>query len=454
MSVRIVRGQTPQQQADALAQANLKQLESVVVNAVQGKLHARKMWLDKSDLEAAYNLGWHGVCQYIAEGGEVTNLTGFLIDITYKRAFDIYRQRHEGQHADADLATHSANGDVVEQVDDQLKIQELIARMKRRLNENERKAVTLCLLHGFRRREAADMLRIEQASFQRIMDSARKKLGGIVAEIDARGCEEGEWSRLLRSYALGLISETHRDYPRAKKHLDECEACERYVKGLRGLAAVMPPVGLPFMPMLGHEKAILAHLYRMFGGGHGGASGAAAAQTAGGTAGAASGGGGLVSSISVGAAAKGAAVIAVAVVAVTIRSSHVATKHHPAPPRAAAARAAPAVAAQAPLASHPALAYSPRKTPPRAAHKAVGRSSGKRRRVPTRHSSYVDRHVTAAVPRAAASAESTVEKEFEIEPSSRGGSAPSQDQSARAAANQGSGASAQSTQKAEREFGP
>ena len=323
MSVRIVRGQTPQQQADALARANLKQLEAVVVNAVQGKLHAHKMWLDKSDLEAAYNLGWHGVCQHIiSQGEEVTNLTGFLIDITYKRAFDIYRQRHEGQHEDADLATRSANGDVVDQVDDQLKIQELIARMKRRLNENERKAVTLCLLHGFRRREAADMLGIEQAPFQRIMDSATKKLGGIAAEIDARGCAEGEWSRLLRSYALGLIAETDRDYPRAEKHVAECEACDRYVKGLKGLAAVMPPVGLPFMPMLGHEKAILAHLYRMFGGGHGGASGAAAAQTAGGTAGATSGGGTLVGSVSTSAAAKGVAVIAIAVVAVTIRSAH------------------------------------------------------------------------------------------------------------------------------------
>jgi len=274
MSVRIVRGQTPQQQADALANANLKQLEAVVVNAVQGKLHAHKMWLDKSDLEAAYNLGWHGVCQHIiSQGEEVTNLTGFLIDITYKRAFDIYRQRHEGQHADADLATHSANGDVVDQVDDQLKIQELIARMKRRLNENERKAVTLCLLHGFRRREAADMLCIEQASFQRIMDSATKKLGGIVAEIDARGCGEDEWARLLRNYALGLLSETDRDYARAMEHLQECGACDRYVMGLKGLAAVMPPVGLPFMPILGHEKAILAHLYRMFGGGHGGHNG-------------------------------------------------------------------------------------------------------------------------------------------------------------------------------------
>jgi DNA-directed RNA polymerase specialized sigma24 family protein len=453
MSVRIVRGQTPQQQADALADANLKRLESVVINAVQGKLHACKMWLDKSDLEAAYNLGWHGVCQYIAQGGEVTNLTGFLIDITYKRAFDIYRQRHEGQHADAELATRSTDGDVVDQVDDQLKIQKLIARMKRRLNENERKAVTLCLLHGFRRREAADMLRIEQASFQRIMDSATKKLGGIAAEIDARGCAEGEWSRLLRSYALGLLSETDRDYPRAEKHLEECEACDRYVKGLKGLAAVMPPVGLPFMPMLGHEKAILAHLYRMFGGGHG-AGGAAAAQTGAGTAGATTGGGTLVSSITAGAAAKGAAVIAIAVVAVTIRSAHDGAKHHPARPRTVIARAAPAAAASTPVASNPLLAYPPRKTLPRATHKAVRKTSRKGSVGPARRSTYSTSHITATVPKAAPSAESVVEKEFEIEPSSRGASTASQDQSASTTSNHSSGSSAQSAAAAEQEFSP
>lgn len=454
MSVRIVRGQTPQQQADALAGANLKRLEAVVVNAVQGKLHAHKMWLDKSDLEAAYNLGWHGVCQHIiSQGEEVTNLTGFLIDITYKRAFDIYRQRHEGQHAEADLARRSTNGDLLDQVDDQLKIQELIARMKRRLNENERKAVTLCLLHGYKRREAADMLGIEQAPFQRIMDGATKKLGGIAAEIDARGCAEGEWSRLLRSYALGLIAETDRDYPRAEQHIAECEACDRYVKGLKGLAAVMPPVSLPFMPMLGHEKAILAHLYRMFGGGHGGASGAAAAQTAAGTASATSGGGTLVGSVSASAAAKGVAVLAIAVVAVTVRSSHDAAEHHPAHPPAAAVQAPPAATAPA-LTSKPALAYSPRKALPQAAHKVIRRPGHKRDGGPARHSTTVPRHITAAVPTPAPSSESAVEKEFEIEPTARGGSATSPDQSARAAASQASGANAQSAQTAEREFGP
>src|SRR5450759_6030926 len=106
------------------------------------------------------------------------------------------------------------------------------------------------------------MLGIEQAAFQRIMDGATKKLAGVVAGIDARGCGGEEWARLLRSYALGLLSTTDRDYVRAVEHIDECETCKRYVIGLQGLAAVMPPVGLPFMPLMGHEQAILAHLYR------------------------------------------------------------------------------------------------------------------------------------------------------------------------------------------------
>ena len=203
MIVRIVRGQTPQQQADALANANLKQLESLVLSAVQGKLHAGKIRLDTRDVEAAYNLAWHGVCQHVVQGREVTNLTGFLIDITHERSIDIYRRRHEGSALRCRPPRAQYGGRSRRAARRPAQAPAPDRAHEARLNENERKAVTLCLLHGFRRPEAADMLRIEQAAFQRIMDGATKKLAGIVAEIDARGCGGGEWARLLRSYALG-----------------------------------------------------------------------------------------------------------------------------------------------------------------------------------------------------------------------------------------------------------
>jgi DNA-directed RNA polymerase specialized sigma24 family protein len=437
MIVRIVRGQTPQQQADALANANLKQLESLVLSAVQGKLHAGKIRLDTRDVEAAYNLAWHGVCQHVVQGREVTNLTGLLIKITHERSIDIYRRRHEAQHSDADLQERGAEVDLAERLDDQLKLQRLIARLKQRLNENERKGVTLCLLHGFRRPEAADMLGIEQAAFQRIMDGATKKLAGVVAGIDARGCGGEEWARLLRSYALGLLSKTDRDYARAVEHIDECETCKRYVIGLQGLAAVMPPVGLPFMPLMGHEQAILAHLYRMFGGGHG-ASGAGAIQTGAGTAGAATGGGTLVGSISAGAAAKGVAVIAIVVVAVGVGSAHHGRSHRLAP-RPAVARPTPAVAPPTAVASEP-VTY-----PPRNAVRGPARNAGGG---PARRITHSARHATAPTQTSTPVAGQAVQKEFEIEPSAQGAS------SAAPAGIQGSSGSTQSVEATEREFGP
>ena len=135
---------------------------------------------------------------------------------------------------------------------------------------------------------------------------------------------------------------------------------------------------------MGHEQAILAHLYRMFGGGHG-ASGAGAIQTAR-NGRRDDGGGTLVGSISAGAAAKGAAVIAIVVVAVGIRSDSRSRKHHPAPPRPAAVRPTPAVAAPA-RRTNPMLTYPPRNALPRrrTRRRRTG-SQGDRPRSPSRPS--------------------------------------------------------------------
>jgi DNA-directed RNA polymerase specialized sigma24 family protein len=459
MSVRGVRRQTPRQEANALASANLKQQEATVLSAVKGKMRAGKMRLDDTDLEAAYNLGWHGVCQYITKGGEVSNLTGFLIDITHKRAVDIYRQRHEGKHQDDGLEGHGVEVDLAEQVDDQVKLQRLMKRLTKRLNDNERRGVTLCVLHGYKRPEAADMLGIEQAAFQRIMDSAMKKVAGVVAGIDARGCGGDEWARLVRSYAFGLLRERHRDYARVVEHIEDCETCARYVTGLRGLAVVLPPVGLPFMPVMGHEQAILAHLYRVFAGG-GGAGGAAAVQTSAGTTGAAAGGGSMIGSVSAGAAAKVAAV-AVVVAVIGVKATEHATRHRPAPPVAAvrapasASRTATPVASPAILPANPA---SSRRAPTVARQR---RSKRRHTRTDTRPSHTLEVRAQALAPRAiqvATKPTHVAQSEFEIEPAPREAgsatSAPSASQTATAASDQGSAGSAQQARAAEREFGP
>ena len=98
---------SPRQEAEALADANYEALKEMVLRSVRRRLLARGVRLDRIDLEEAYNLAWHGVCQAIAQGRRVGNLAGLLVDITDKRAIDIYRQRDEAMFADADVETHA-----------------------------------------------------------------------------------------------------------------------------------------------------------------------------------------------------------------------------------------------------------------------------------------------------------------------------------------------------------
>jgi DNA-directed RNA polymerase specialized sigma24 family protein len=329
VSVRALPHQSPRQQAEAVANANYEALKEVVLRSVGSRLFARSVRLDRIDLEAAYNQAWHGVCQAIAQSRRVENLAGLLVDITCKRAIDIYRQRNEAMHADADVESHAVEVDLAERVDDQHKIERLLERLKDRLTDVQRNAVTLCILHGYTRPEAARILGIEAVAFEKVMDRTMKKIGGIIAAMDSRGCGDDEWARALRSFALGLMSEDSPDYQRIAEHVGECASCERYVVGLRGLAAVLPPFGLPQAPVGHGLGALLAHLHELFA--PHGAGIAAGAQTsatvASGTAvgsAAATGGGWAV-------LGSGAAKVAVVVGLATVGtlSVHALVTHHP-----------------------------------------------------------------------------------------------------------------------------
>jgi DNA-directed RNA polymerase specialized sigma24 family protein len=350
---RFLRFLPPAEQAKAIADEHLFALLDDVVRITESRLTGRHIDLDRKDVEAAYNLAWAGVCQRIAQGGKVENLTGLLVDITYKRSLDIYRQRHEAMHTDDGLSddvleSHAASSDLTEEVDDRGRLMGLFERLKERLNTNERKAITLCILHGYSRAEAAKVLGIPEPTFQRIIDAAWKKVAQVAAYLDGPGCGDGEWARALRSFAFGLIDENHRDYPRINEHVQGCESCRRYVQGLRGLAAVMPPLGLRFIPFAHHHVGLLhaavRSVKRLFGG-HGtaaasGSSGAGAAAGVGGTV--------KVAAVVVGLAIAGG---------VTIRA---AAGHHHTPRHHHHAKLRPAVGAlAAPIARTPVATNTP-----------------------------------------------------------------------------------------------
>jgi DNA-directed RNA polymerase specialized sigma24 family protein len=328
-----VKTRTLAVEADEISRANYEPLKEEVLRAVGGKLRSKGMSMISQDLEVAYNEAWHQLTQHIIRGKPVTSLVGLLYKMTYSRAVDIYRSPQERRRVDLDLEQHRVETDIAEQLDDQEKLTRLLGRLKDRLNDKERNAVTLCTLHGYTRPEAADKLGIDRIVFERIMDGATKKMSGIVASIEARGCGEKEWADLMLAYAHHQLDEDDKDYPRAWAHVDgpdPCEACRRYVNGLRGLAAVMPPL-LPPGLLVGHEAGVLAHLAKFFEGGHVG-SGASAALGASGT-----GATGGAATVALGGTATKAVLLAGAAAlsiagAAAVATHHSGASHPPTPP--------------------------------------------------------------------------------------------------------------------------
>ena len=255
---------SPSQQAEKTVNEHYHELQAEVTTTVRHRLLARKMRLDESDLEEAYCQAWNGVCESIKQGKPVSNLTGMLVEITWRRAVDTYRELRPGQRAELDVEEPTIDLDLDAQLDDRIKFKRFITQVRSRLNPRECEAVSLCVIHGYPRAEAAKLMGLKRRQIEKLMDSATKKIGGIITGIAARGCGSEEWARLMRSYALGLIAEDDRDYPRAAQHVAQCAACNRYVNGLRGLSAVLPPA-LPIGPLLpvGHNSGILSHLERI-----------------------------------------------------------------------------------------------------------------------------------------------------------------------------------------------
>jgi len=252
---------TFRQQAEQTVDEHYLALEGEVLGIVARKLSARNIDLDRTDLEEAYCQAWHGVWEQINGGVKIASLTAMLVEITWRRAISTYRELHVGQYADVDVDSHGVEVDLDKRLDDTAKLQRLIQRLTRRLSQQERQVVSLCWIHGYTRPEARQLLGIkDEARMQKLMDRATKKIGGVVAALDARGCGGEEWASMLRAYALGMIAEDETDYRRASAHIKECASCRRYVVGLRRVAAVVPPLVPPGL----HRASALSQLQRFF----------------------------------------------------------------------------------------------------------------------------------------------------------------------------------------------
>ncbi|WP_022930479.1 sigma-70 family RNA polymerase sigma factor [Patulibacter americanus] len=221
-------------------------LRTTTLQALAAKLRRTSIQMDPSDLEAAYNLAWHALYSKLSAGEHVENPGGFLVQAAYFRVVDEYRARHPDRHQDTDPDRVGATeGDLDARLDDAQLLRVFSQGLKARLNERECRAAVLCYLHGYSRGEAAQALDIAPARMEKIMDRVSKVVRGLVDDLrDGSWCEDQK--SMMTAYALGVLELDGPRHRLASEHLETCSGCRAYVRRLRGIGAIVPPIALPW----------------------------------------------------------------------------------------------------------------------------------------------------------------------------------------------------------------
>lgn len=289
--------------AERMLREEFDALRRQVLSGVEGRLRAAGTSVERADLEACYAVAWHGLYAAVLDGQDIANPTGWLVLVTFRRAVDEHRARvragHGGEHrhvaspaprgrtvAEVDVGVEA---DIAGELDDRARLRQLFEGI-RRLSAREREAATLCYLHGFSRAEAAARMGVSEARMRKLMEGHGARRPGVAGKVGAlvETIREGSWCEqqgsLMRALAFGILDPEGERYQLALAHRDHCPACRAYVASLRGLAAALPPVLLPWG--VGAET-----LARALQGGHAGGVAASAGGAGGAGVGAGAGGG-------------------------------------------------------------------------------------------------------------------------------------------------------------------
>jgi DNA-directed RNA polymerase specialized sigma24 family protein len=258
--------------AERLLRQEFGGLREEVLRSVRGRLRARGVHLDGGDLEACYGQAWQGLYAAIAAGEEIANPGGWLAVVTFRRAIDEHRgarargfgslaqveptgSEHEvaGAAAGAHIA-HIARTepDLAAELDDRAKLRQLFEALRSRLSARECEAAALCYLQGLSREQAARRMGISEARMTKLMEGRGPGSPGVAGKVGVllEAISDGEWCErqgsLMRGFAFGILDPRGERYRLARLHQRECPACRAYVLSLRGLAAVLPPLPLPW----------------------------------------------------------------------------------------------------------------------------------------------------------------------------------------------------------------
>ena len=254
--------------AERLLREEFERLRGRVLLTVAGRLRASGVRLDASDLEACYALAWHGLYTAVLEGQEIANPTGWLVLVTFRRAIEEHRARarieREGATVDSPRGARRAAGrgqdgasplvgagaeyDLAAELDDRMRLRQLFEGLRGRLSARELQAAALCYLQGLSRSEAAARMGVSEARMRKLMEGAGPGRPGVAAKVGAlvETIRSGGWCEeqgsLMRGFAYGVLAPGGERYQLALIHNSECPACRAYVRALRGLAAILPPV--------------------------------------------------------------------------------------------------------------------------------------------------------------------------------------------------------------------
>jgi RNA polymerase sigma factor (sigma-70 family) len=253
-----------------------------VIDSVRSRLRTRGVSLDLDDLEECYTQAWQGLFTALLQGEVIESRIAWLKVVCYRRAIDEHRTRFRERQLLGDapdgLVAHVGHvePDLAGDMENRVRLRHTFEALCARLDARERQAAGLCYLQGLTRAQAAAQMGIGEKRMRKLMEGNGSAMPGVAAKVDEllRTIRAGGWceqqTSLMRALAFGILDPEGERYRLAELHRRECPACRAYVLSLRGLAAVLPPLGLP-----------LGHLAAGLGGGAG--AGSASASTGGAT---------------------------------------------------------------------------------------------------------------------------------------------------------------------------
>jgi DNA-directed RNA polymerase specialized sigma24 family protein len=249
--------------AERLLRQEFGGLREGVLGNVRGRLRARGVHLDGGDLEACYAQAWQGLYAAVAAGEQIANPGGWLTVATFRRAIDEHRGARARAFGDPTHPERGGGGlargaespaaepDLAAELDDRARLRHLFEALRSRLSTRECEAASLCYLQGLTRAQAAERMGISEARMVKLMEGrpGRPGVAGKMGDL-LEAIRRGEWceqqASLMRGFAFGILDPAGERYRLARLHQRGCPACRAYVLSLRGLAAVLPPLPLPW----------------------------------------------------------------------------------------------------------------------------------------------------------------------------------------------------------------